>query len=257
MIRDGEPRHLTTGEAAKLLGVQPDTVLKWVKKGWLNASTTAGGHHRVEASEIEKMLKTHRAIAPRRMPVSDHPLRCWEYFSKGGILEDACAACVVHRVRAAFCFEMVRLGTEPQPCGKFSGSSCEECPYYQRVHGMAARILVITSDKGLINQLSLHERPELALSFASNPYSASTAVGAFRPGFVVVDLDPAESHWQQLLHSLANDSRIPGVRLFLARSALAGETPVGGVGDIAGMVEKPFGLDDLSALVEAVRVEAV
>jgi excisionase family DNA binding protein len=257
MIRDSEPRHLTTGEAAKLFGVQPDTVLKWVKKGWLRANTTAGGHHRVEASEIEKMLKTHGAAAPRRMPVNDQPLRCWEYFSKGGIVEPACAACVVHRVRAAFCFEMVRLGTEPQPCGKFCGSSCEECPYYQRVHGMVARILVITSDKGLINQLSLHERPELVLSFASSPYSASTAVGASRPGFVVVDLDLAKTDRRELLQSLANDSRIPGVRLFLAKSALASEISVGGVGCIAGMVEKPFGLDDLSALVDAVRVESV
>ena len=38
---------LSTGDVAKLFGVTPDAVLKWIKKGKLPATRTAGGHYRV------------------------------------------------------------------------------------------------------------------------------------------------------------------------------------------------------------------
>ena len=53
-------QHLTTGEAAGLCSVKPDTVLKWIKKGQLRAAKTAGGHHRIEYRDLRYFLQAHR-----------------------------------------------------------------------------------------------------------------------------------------------------------------------------------------------------
>ena len=43
---------LSTGEVARLCSVNPDTVLKWIKKGQLAATRTAGGHYRIEEHHL-------------------------------------------------------------------------------------------------------------------------------------------------------------------------------------------------------------
>ena len=48
---------LSTGQAAKLLSVSPDTVLKWVKKGRVFAQKTPGGHHRLRLEDVERLKK--------------------------------------------------------------------------------------------------------------------------------------------------------------------------------------------------------
>jgi len=73
--------RLTTGEAARLLNVEPDTVLKWVKKGKLLATRTAGGHHRIPVSALITMLS------------GEHWERCWEYFGPGQTIGHACLSC--------------------------------------------------------------------------------------------------------------------------------------------------------------------
>ena len=47
---------LTTGKAALLCSVKPDTVLKWIKKGVLPATRTVGGHYRVEEQDLLQVL---------------------------------------------------------------------------------------------------------------------------------------------------------------------------------------------------------
>ena len=47
---------LTTGKAARMCSVKPDTVLKWIKKGVLPATRTMGGHYRVEEQDLLTVL---------------------------------------------------------------------------------------------------------------------------------------------------------------------------------------------------------
>lgn len=48
---------LTTTEAAKLAAVAPTTVKRWADQGHLTYTRTAGGHRRIDRTELERFLK--------------------------------------------------------------------------------------------------------------------------------------------------------------------------------------------------------
>lgn len=54
----GDDRLLTVGEVAKLFGVRPETVIRWIRKGRISyTARTLGGHHRFKASDVEALLR--------------------------------------------------------------------------------------------------------------------------------------------------------------------------------------------------------
>lgn len=63
-------RYLTPNEVAELLMVAPNTVRVWSEKGMLQAQTTAGGHRRFRASDVERFLRERGGEPP-----ADRPLR--------------------------------------------------------------------------------------------------------------------------------------------------------------------------------------
>jgi excisionase family DNA binding protein len=48
---------LTPAEAARLLGVTPNTVTRWSRAGKMSAIQTMGGHRRFRRSEVERVLR--------------------------------------------------------------------------------------------------------------------------------------------------------------------------------------------------------
>lgn len=128
--------HWTTFELARLLGVAPDTVLRWVRAGTIDAVRTFGGHFRIEAGTVERLLKDqrdqkHKAILKRLHKV---PLYCWEFWRQQGIRRPSCERCLAYKARASYCFELARL---PKRYGHLKiyckASSCRSCDYYQFV----------------------------------------------------------------------------------------------------------------------------
>lgn len=60
---------VTTAQAAKRLGVSPQTVQKWVDAGYLPAWKTVGGHRRLDAAAVERMATERRSgDGPPRAP---------------------------------------------------------------------------------------------------------------------------------------------------------------------------------------------
>lgn len=52
-----EPPRLALGPAARLLGVDPDTLRRWADEGRIEAFTTPGGHRRFDRRDIERLLE--------------------------------------------------------------------------------------------------------------------------------------------------------------------------------------------------------
>jgi molybdopterin-binding protein len=58
---------VTVREAARRLGVGYSTLKQWIYQGSVRTTRTRGGHHRIAAAEIDRLLADHgRLPAPRR-----------------------------------------------------------------------------------------------------------------------------------------------------------------------------------------------
>ena len=49
--------YLTTSQAAKILSVSPDAVLKWARAGKIEAYRTPGGHFRIPKSALSSSAR--------------------------------------------------------------------------------------------------------------------------------------------------------------------------------------------------------
>jgi len=249
-------RWLTTGEAAELCGVARDTVLRWIKVGKLEAERTPGGHHRIPIEAVEKLV-IPAVEAQLREPSSRRPLYCWEYFIRDEEPPEECRGCIVYRARAEWCF---RLAGNPE-CGhalRYFRGSCEQCPYYRRIHRLPANVLVITTDPVFAEQLRRGTVPEVVCHFAANAYEASAVVETFRPEFAVVDCSLPNGERGELLRCLAGDNRVPGLRVILAVRSLAAPPQECSRhhGLLAGVLRKPFGPEAIRSLIEKIPVPA-
>lgn len=52
-------KPLTTGETARICQVSQATILNWIRQRGLNAYTTAGGHYRVRAADLQDFAARH------------------------------------------------------------------------------------------------------------------------------------------------------------------------------------------------------
>jgi len=254
------PRLMSTGQAAKLFSVKPDTVLKWIKKGRLEATRTPGGHYRIEEERLRSLPCLPDAGRPLPLEPSpsaglSRPLRCWEYLSERGEIRQDCLNCVVYRVRAAWCFEVIGLGGDVGHAMQFCGTTCENCAYYQRVTGQAINALIVTSDDELIRSLRTDPTQGISLRFARNGYETSAIIGDFRPAFVVVDEEVVIGGEPGLLDCLAGDPRVPGLKIVLA--AESGTASLGSRKDVVRVIEKPFDKRGIAAVIHSFPVEAL
>jgi excisionase family DNA binding protein len=225
---------LSTGQAAELCAVTPDTVLKWVKKGKLPASRTAGGHYRIALPDLEPFMADfgQKADASGDRPASgsegprgvspqdgaeenQENLSCWEYLAEDGEIRHACKQCVVYRVRATRCFLMAGLETDVGHARQFCEGSCEDCVYYRRLQGLSTQVIFITADEELVARIEWRHEDPVALRFARNGYEASAIIQDFQPEVMIIDLEGLPDQGMGLLDSIAADPRLPRVRVVL------------------------------------------
>jgi excisionase family DNA binding protein len=261
MKQQKEGTWLTTGQAARLCSVTSDTVLKWIKKGALEAVRTAGGHYRIRRQDLAHLVTVGRTsrLSPDMKNGAPQQLRCWEYFSRGGAVREECEACAVYRARATRCFRMAMMGPDIGHARRFCQTSCEDCVYFQRMSGMPTNVLVVTSDRHLVQRLRNHEREGIALRFARNAYEAAAVVDSFLPAFAIVDQDAFPFGDEGLLEGLANDPRLPGLRIIVA--VRRGHAQQLGEGHdphlISRVIEKPFDPDQIAAVIDGYPVGSI
>lgn len=146
-------RLLSTGQAARLLNVTPDTVVKWIRKGALPALRTAGGHYRVAPQDLEQYTETETRPGP-----GEGFVHCWEYYAVDGVVGAQCKECLVYRARALRCYEMSSLSRDAGYVGTYCKTSCDECPYYLQTVGQPRRVLVVTDSVKLRHQIESDPR---------------------------------------------------------------------------------------------------
>ncbi len=248
---------LTTGKAARLCSVKPDTVLKWIKKGRLRAVRTAGGHYRVEERDIARLLSQESAPASHseeHPALCGRPMRCWEYLNRSPGSE--CEECIVHQVRAGWCWRMAHVVRGSGHQRRFCSTMCQECPYYRRVHGLPTNVLVITWDEALIQELAKRQSEAVEFRFARRGYDASAIVAVFRPAFVICDQSVLESVGDALLEALVSDPRTAGARILVAvRKGAMGFRCASAA--VYATIEEPFNTDEIVALINRIPVELV
>ncbi len=207
--------HLSTGEAAALCSVTPDTVLKWIRAGKIPAHRTPGGHHRIPRSALLRQLQdgdTHFTGAG----IKSSYQYCWEYYSDSGVTPDGCMDCIVFRSKSRRCYEMIGLPAQAGHVGQFCKGACEDCDYFKVVQGQRPNVLIVTDRDAL--KLSLKgDSGSLGfnLRFADCEYRCSMVIEQFRPDYVVVDCSMGAQRSRDFASLLYEDPRIPFVRIVL------------------------------------------
>jgi excisionase family DNA binding protein len=245
---------LTTGKAARICSVKPDTVLKWIKKGVLPASRTAGGHYRVEEHDLSLVLSQDDASesSTQDAALCNRPMRCWEYMNNGPGTE--CHECVVYKVRASYCFRMVAVMKAAGHAKRFCSGLCQECPYYRRVQGLPTNVLVISRDEKLIQDLAKRESEHVTFRFARRGYDASAIITVFRPAFVIFDEAILERLGLALLDAIAADPRTMGTRILVGirKGSMAMRIRHTAV---YGTIQTPFDADEVLAVINRIPIE--
>jgi excisionase family DNA binding protein len=199
---------LTTGQAAKLCSVTRDTVLRWVRGGQLKGTRTPGGHYRIDPRDVEDVMA--RTAEMRIEP-------CWSFHAKGGDIGEDCEECLVYKARALRCFEMSHLGDESGHGKRFCRVSCAECDYYRHLKGHAARVIVLTENRAVQDELRQITSENLEFDVAETGFELARTMESFEPDLVIIDCAIGTQRAGRIANRLLDDPKARLVRVILAK----------------------------------------
>lgn len=237
-------KYLSTGQAAAILSVTPDAVLKWIRLGILPAHRTPGGHHRIDRADLDLVTTRTRRHQPAKADPQRRPFRyCWEFYGNGD-LPDKCAGCAVYEMRAHRCYEVAKLAPQSGHLKAHCTETCEECEYYRLVRKQNVSFMVVTDDEALAERLKKEaETRDFNLETADCEYFCSMKITNFRPDFVVVDCSLGRQTSSDISRHLIQDPRIPSVRVVLAGKE--DEFPEVCDKEFFARMDRPFGIEEL------------
>lgn len=239
----------STFQAAKILGVTPDTILKWIKAGKIPASRTLGGHYRIRRDTLTELIKKRKF---EDLPAETaSPLKafqyCWEYNALGNEAKNDCRNCLVYKTRAKFCYEMSSVPKELGHLKLFCASICEDCDYYKYAKEHAVNVLVITDDDEFLKTL---KKASAIFSFIGTncEYECSAIVEKMRPDIAVIDWSFHKA--KDFRAYLANDSRVPHLKIILVSDS---ELPTDeGDEKVVGHVKKSITIERIEEFISRI-----
>lgn len=245
-------RYLTTGQAADLCSVTPDTVLKWIRSGRLPARRTAGGHHRIDQKDLERLMLPIPRVQNREGVLTPYARRhfryCWEYNNEGEIA-GGCRRCPTYLMRAQRCYEVASMVPAGEHQRAFCQGTCAECDYFREVHGQTTNVLIVTDDSELRDSLMTEAaRASFNLQITDCEYNCSALVNQFKPDFAFVDCALGPDASRDISFHLAEDPRIPFVRVVLAGAEH--EVPSECDKEVFARIERPFSMEDISEFID-------
>ncbi|MEW5796441.1 MAG: helix-turn-helix domain-containing protein [Candidatus Zixiibacteriota bacterium] len=249
---DPNKDYLTTTQAARLLAVSPDTVLKWVRAGKVKSYRTLGGHFRIPTGELGVLGTTksaHLGAVEETTPVMHQ--YCWEFLAAGGEIKPECRDCITFRSRARRCYELKELPGGLGCLNLMCDTSCTDCEYYKLVHGQGLNVLILTGSSSILKSQEKVEQVEgLRVKFCVSEYDAAVAIQYFRPDYVVVDCAFGKKRTGSICNSLFGDIRIPVARIIL--SSRSRDIDDYCDREVFGWIRKPFDLEQLRQCIRGV-----
>jgi len=248
--------YYTTSQAAKLLSVSSDTVLKWVRAGKIPSYRTPGGHSRIPAEAISALLP---GVLPAGGIASGTPQEkpfnyCWDFYAGDDGVSQACLDCVAYKSQARRCYEMREIPEEFGHLRLFCETSCDACDFYQLTHRQARSGLVISKSRDWLDRLSEETvDPSFQLKFASSEYEAAAIIEKFRPDYIVLDCSFGKVRTREICQLLTKDVRIPFTRIILTSPKPKWRDDCDS--EIFAWIKKPFSVRQLTELIEGVAGE--
>ncbi len=242
---------ISTGKAAELCSVTPDTVLKWIKSGRIPANRTPGGHFRIHRQTLKSIIESG---ALQGFESAENRLFqfCWEYYSTDGKPKEDCYNCIAYRSRAMRCYEVSQLPEEAGHAKVFCDNTCDNCEYFQVVQGQRFNVLVVTRNPELRAGLESNARDlDFNLKIADNEYKCSMIIQNFRADYVILDSTMGIERWRELAEYLNKDPRVPFVKVVLASNENG--IPAECERVIFGIIGNPFEAGDIDALMGSAR----
>jgi excisionase family DNA binding protein len=243
--------HYTTTQAARLLSVSPDTVLKWVRAGKIDSYRTPGGHCRIPAGAIASLLpggSTGAAMDGEPLP-REISRYCWDYYAGPDGVRQQCRECVAFRSQARRCYEMRDIPEEFGHLRLFCTSSCEDCEFFKLTFDQVLSVLVVSRNQAWIDDLRAQVPASgLRLECATSEYACGALIERFRPDFVVIDTSFGRARMRAMCRILRNDERIPFVRIVVAARQARWDEDC--KRDVFGWIQKPFSIAQLVEFVQ-------
>ena len=211
--------HISTGQAAELCSVTPDTVLKWIKAKRIPAIQTPGGHYRIHRDSLIDIIDSGKLpVIPRTV---GNPFQfCWEYYKKSSQENRKCVECIVYRSRAIRCYEVSKFIPNQGRKKLFCQGSCDECEYFRVVQGQQINVLIISEQQKFEEDFRhIRDKFKYNLRQTDNEYHCSMIIESFRPDYVVIDESLGEFRCNNIIKFLSEDPRIPFVKIIIAGSS--------------------------------------
>ncbi|MFH1438654.1 MAG: helix-turn-helix domain-containing protein [Pseudomonadota bacterium] len=247
-------KYLTTTQAARMLSVSPDTVLKWVRAGKLRSHRTLGGHFRICVEDVHLQGDRDNAAPKQRKPADSPAFQyCWEYFPSEGSAKPECRECIAFRSRARRCYELRDLPEGLGCMGLNCTPSCKQCDYFKLVREQGPNVLVLGEKGTLLKDMADPDGGnDIHVTFVDCEYDCALVIQEFRPDYIVVDCRLGRKRTADICAKLMSDARVPVARIILASRS----RKLGDYCDqkILGWIKKPFTIRQLRDCIEEVAL---
>jgi excisionase family DNA binding protein len=239
---------MSTGKAAKICGVTPDTVLKWIKRGQISAIRTPGGHYRVKTESLKPYV-TELELSEADICVAGDTSYCWEYHAANGDVKTGCRECKVFKAKAERCYIFAGEPDGSSNCAE----CCLKCDYFQYINKQIHNVLVISENEELVEKIDGSFSKRYNIKYTCCGYETATVIQDYHPDYIVIDDSMDKSKTEEITKYMIKDPRLHGAQIILAvgSETSADNLPSG----ICAYVYPPFEAKNLDNCFQNLRIK--